>query len=423
MDTIENIAENCIQCGLCVRECAFLQTYGTPGQICSAFLEGGTGNAFHACYGCNLCGLCTVVCPCELDCSGSFLQIRKQLAKGATLVDKRHKTICCGEGGAAMFVAPHIARKWKDIRSDERSENKIITYCAGCSSTFGKSFAHSHLLDLLFSPELSVQGREKVQKAPFTYLSRLFLKRRLQLINRSSTSDNKKRPASTRLRIGLLLGLVLLVTVLHLGGVTDYFHAANLNSWIHTLQGLPPIVFVGVLALTPVLFLPTFPMVMIAGVLFGQGSGLLYSLLGACLGASISFLFSRYLASDWVLSKIPESQEFQLRQLVTSHGWKMVLLLRLVPLFPFTPLNYFLGLTGIRFTHYLAATFVGILPACAAFVFFSSSVRSLWTDGTKLPVFIAGFFLLLFITGCLIAKRIILMKTEKSRKSNQRQQR
>jgi uncharacterized membrane protein YdjX (TVP38/TMEM64 family) len=62
---------------------------------------------------------------------------------------------------------------------------------------------------------------------------------------------------------------------------------------------------------------------------------------------------------------------------VARHGWKIVAFTRLIPVFSFSLLNYAFGLTRISFWPYLAATFVCMLPATIAFVYFSSNLLDL----------------------------------------------
>jgi uncharacterized membrane protein YdjX (TVP38/TMEM64 family) len=62
---------------------------------------------------------------------------------------------------------------------------------------------------------------------------------------------------------------------------------------------------------------------------------------------------------------------------VARHGWKVVAFTRLIPAFPFNLLNYAFGLTKVPFAHYVAASFVCMLPACIAFIVFSSSLLGL----------------------------------------------
>jgi len=94
------------------------------------------------------------------------------------------KTVCCGEGGAVPFLRKDLARQWGDIRQQE-AEGALtvpltVTYCAGCVDFLKPRMRIVHLLDLLFAPETTLAGRAKIARAPFTYLNRLLLKRRLK---------------------------------------------------------------------------------------------------------------------------------------------------------------------------------------------------------------------------------------------------
>ena len=102
--------------------------------------------------------------------------------------------------------------------------------------------------------------------------------------------------------------------------------------------------------------------------------GTLYNLTGATLGAALAFFISRYLASDWVSDKAGGKVK-QLINGVEGEGWRFVAFVRLVPLFPFNLLNYALGLTKIKFSHYLLATYVFMLPGAIAYTWLGYAGR------------------------------------------------
>ena len=110
--------------------------------------------------------------------------VRKLLrAQGISFEEMKHhgkKTLCCGEGGGAHFVAPDLAGKWGKIRRSEGEGRRIITYCAGCANFLDKIGPTAHLLDLLFDPAATLNGKAKVARSPFTYINRLLLKRRFR---------------------------------------------------------------------------------------------------------------------------------------------------------------------------------------------------------------------------------------------------
>ncbi len=102
---ISHIAAECINCGICVKECAFLQEYGSPQELASQWLAG-KGIKFHKFpFECSLCGLCCGVCPKDLDPSAMFLDMRRELVHRGDGRFRQHKTIRAYEkkGSSALF--------------------------------------------------------------------------------------------------------------------------------------------------------------------------------------------------------------------------------------------------------------------------------------------------------------------------------
>jgi Fe-S oxidoreductase len=101
------------------------------------------------------------------------------LARGITIAEMKHRgkrTLCCGEGGGAHFIAPELAGNWALMRKSEVGDKRIVSYCAGCAHFLARIGSTAHLLDLLFDPAATLSGKVKVSRAPFTYLNRLLLK-------------------------------------------------------------------------------------------------------------------------------------------------------------------------------------------------------------------------------------------------------
>lgn len=124
-----------------------------------------------------------------------------------------------------------------------------------------------------------------------------------------------------------------------------------------------------------VLFFPGSLLTLAGGALFGPVLGTLFNLTAATLGAALAFLISRYLAANWVEQKTGGRLQ-QLKKGVEFEGWRFVLFARLVPLFPFNLLNYALGLTRIRFSHYLIASYIGMLPGAIAYTYLGHTGRA-----------------------------------------------
>jgi uncharacterized membrane protein YdjX (TVP38/TMEM64 family) len=147
----------------------------------------------------------------------------------------------------------------------------------------------------------------------------------------------------------------------------------------------------------PVLFLPGLPITIAGGILFGPVWGVVYSITGATAGASAAFLISRYAARGWVEAKLAGPRWRELDRSVLKNGWKIVAFTRLIPLFPFNLLNYAFGLTSIRFLPYAVTSFVCMLPACIAFIVFSSSLPDI-IKGNVSPGFIIGILLIVIVS-------------------------
>jgi len=105
---IHTIADDCVNCGICVKECAFLQEYGSPQKLAMRWLET-AGNPLEPTaysFECSLCGLCHGVCPKDLDPSAMFLAMRRQLVASGIGELKQHETIRSYEKrGSSSFLS------------------------------------------------------------------------------------------------------------------------------------------------------------------------------------------------------------------------------------------------------------------------------------------------------------------------------
>ncbi|WP_224957064.1 VTT domain-containing protein [Geomonas subterranea] len=314
----------------------------------------------------------------------------------------RQRTRCCGRGGGVNFVRPKVLEEAAASRAAEAAGRPIVTYCAACAETYRGTTATMHVLDLWLAPERAMAGKAKVSRAPFTYLNRLALKRRFRnsghfVIMRERGGKEVTADATKRIKAGTILILIATAALLfRLAGGSQACDPEALKQMLQGHEILGPVVFILLYGITPVLFLPGLPMAIAAGLLFGPLWGVVYAITGATLGATASFLVARYLARDWVVAKLSGEMWQNLDQKVGEQGWKIVAITRLVPLFPFNVLNYAFGLTRIPFWHYVTASFLFMLPACIAFIVFSSSLPQL-LKGEASPALFAGAALIVAV--------------------------
>lgn len=152
--------------------------------------------------------------------------------------------------------------------------------------------------------------------------------------------------------------------------------------WIQGLDAIGAIAFIGIYIIATVAFFPGSILTLGAGVIFGVVAGSLYVFLGATIGATIAFLVGRYLARGWVAKRIEGNLKFRaIDSAVGREGFKIVLLTRLSPVFPFNLLNYAYGLTDVSLKDYFLAS-IGMIPGTIMYVYIGSLAGSIATLGT-----------------------------------------
>ncbi len=163
----------------------------------------------------------------------------------------------------------------------------------------------------------------------------------------------------------------------------DQLDATAIQNWIEEAGNAAPLLFMFVYIVGTVFFLPGAVLTLLGGALFGPVLGTVYNLTAATIGAMLSFLVARYLASDWVEKKTGGKLK-QLMNGVENEGWRFVAFTRLVPLFPFNLLNYGLGLTKIKFSHYSITTYIFMLPGAIAYTYLGYIGKEAATGGEGL---------------------------------------
>lgn len=136
--------------------------------------------------------------PCALRSETKVHQaVRGLLSElGMTVVEMKHRgrrTVCCGEGGMVGFVKPRLADGWAAIREREAAGRTMVAYCAGCTGFLGRTAPTIHIADLMYRPNVTLNGNLKVFRPPFTYLNRLLLKHRMKRELKPKTSRVRPR--------------------------------------------------------------------------------------------------------------------------------------------------------------------------------------------------------------------------------------
>ncbi len=182
-------------------------------------------------------------------------------------------------------------------------------------------------------------------------------------------------------------------------GLSEYLDEESLRAWINSYGVWGPVVYIAIYTLAPSLMVPGLPLTVVGGVLFGPVYGLIYVMIGATMGATLAFGVARLTGREWIEARIgTHGKRWQaLDKEVEKKGWKIVAITRLIPLFPFNLLNYAFGLTRVKVSHYVIASFVFMIPGAAAYVVFSSSIFSL-LEGRVSKELIIGAALIIIVS-------------------------
>lgn len=181
----------------------------------------------------------------------------------------------------------------------------------------------------------------------------------------------------THPRRWLIAVVVLLIGASGVAGVWVYEGKINpqaVEAWVAGLGIWAPIGFVLLYGISTVALVPGGIFDLAGGALFGPYFGTLIDLAGATLGAALSFLVARYVAQEWVEVRAGPRLQAVMRS-VDEDGWRFVAFVRLVPIFPYSVMNYLLGLTRIPFHHYMIATVVFMLPSTVVYTWIGHAGR------------------------------------------------
>ncbi len=184
--------------------------------------------------------------------------------------------------------------------------------------------------------------------------------------------------------------------------IKEWITPANLEKMVTSFGPWGPVVFILIYATGICFFLPATLFTGLGALLFGTFYGFLYNEIGAMLGASIAFYIGRYLGQDFASSLIGDKLK-KYDEKIAANGFATVLYLRLV-FFPFTPLNFGMGLTKVTFKEYFFGTLFGIIAGGFVLTFFAASLGQVWKSGDwmllvdwktllSLVLFVGSFFI------------------------------
>ena len=194
--------------------------------------------------------------------------------------------------------------------------------------------------------------------------------------------------------------------------VKEVLTAEQLGKSLDTAGIWAPLVFILIYTVGVCLFVPGTLLTGLGAAIFGPYWGFLYVWFGAMFGACAAFVIGRTLGREFAASLVGDRLK-KYDEAIERNGFATVLYLRLV-YFPFTPMNFGMGLTRVRFWDYTAGTGLGIIVGTFIFTFFIGTIKDVWASGNwgELVSFKVFFSLALFVFSFFIPKLIKKLRKE-----------
>jgi uncharacterized membrane protein YdjX (TVP38/TMEM64 family) len=232
-------------------------------------------------------------------------------------------------------------------------------------------------------------------------------------VEKTIQQQTKKASRPVLKAIVFVLFIIGAIFLIRFTPVKNYLTVDALRSFLEAAGLWAPVVYMIIYAVGVCLFVPGTLLTGLGAAIFGAYFGFLYVWIGAMLGASAAFFIGRTLGRDFAASLIGNKLK-KYDDAIERNGFATVLYLRLV-YFPFTPMNFGMGLTKVRFRDYVAGTGLGIIVGTFIFTFFIGTLKDVWVSGNwgELISFKVFFSIGLFIFSFFIPKIIKKLKGEK----------
>jgi uncharacterized membrane protein YdjX (TVP38/TMEM64 family) len=177
----------------------------------------------------------------------------------------------------------------------------------------------------------------------------------------------------------LVLFIAVAIGLVRFTGLRDYLTAEGLGRFLASAGLWAPVVYMTVYAVGVCLFVPGSILTGLGAVIFGAYWGFVYVWIGAMIGASAAFMIGRTLGREFAAALIGDRLR-KYDEAIERNGFAAVLYLRLA-YFPFTPMNFGMGLTRVHFRDYFFGTALGILVGTFILTFFIGTLKDVWASG------------------------------------------
>ncbi len=174
--------------------------------------------------------------------------------------------------------------------------------------------------------------------------------------------------------------IIIILVLIRYSRIVDYLNLENINKLkaeieIHGIVG--HLIYIAMNVFTGFIGLPVIIIKFMGGVIYGPVLGTILTSIGSTLGALISFITSRYAIKGLVKKMVNKNKSLKrIYEGVDKNGLKMIIITRLVPIFPYSLQNYVYGITEIKMSKYILTTFIFMLPSNFGMSYLASSATN-----------------------------------------------
>lgn len=222
-----------------------------------------------------------------------------------------------------------------------------------------------------------------------------------------------KRSAKALVKAGIFAAFILAaIFLIRFTPVRNYLNPESLGRLLDAAGFWAPVVYMILYAVGVCLFVPGTVLTGLGAAIFGAYWGFLFVWVGAMLGAGGAFLIGRTLGREFASSLVGDRLK-KYDDAIERNGFATVLYLRLI-YFPFTLMNFGMGLTKVHFRDYLFGTGLGIIVGTFIFTFFIGTLKEVWVSGdwSALFSFKVIFSVAFFVFSFFIPKIIKIIRKE-----------
>lgn len=204
-----------------------------------------------------------------------------------------------------------------------------------------------------------------------------------------------------KIALGILFLSIVLVVIYKIYSLK--LSVEDIKNYVIGFGKIGPLVYIIMFSLVPLTLFPDSVLAIAGGLIFGLFKGYIYTTIGALIGGTISFYISRYWGRE-VVKKLTKEKLDKVEAMINNSGFMIILLLRLIPLFPFDVISYGAGLTSVKYKDFLLATLFGIIPGILVFTNLGAQAVNVGSNNFYISI---ALLILLFVASIFLKNKFI----------------